>query len=87
MNTMVILKVTTDGFDDKYLGLHFPKGRLEAGKFQSSKDKALRRLSDWIEKYASSGVKEIQIKSVIQALPVFAMSIFKFPVSLCEDLS
>ena len=27
------------------------------------------------------------IKSVLQALPVYAMGIFKFPASLCEDLS
>ena len=64
-----------------------PEGRMKAGKFQSTKDKALKRVSDWIEKYASSGVKELQIKSVVQSLPVYAMGIFKFPASLCEDLS
>ena len=60
---------------------------MKAGKFQSTKDKALKRVTDWVEKYASSGVKEIQIKSVIQAIPVYAMCIFKFPASLCEELS
>ena len=75
----VILKITIDGFEDKYLGLPIPEGRMKAGKFQSTKDKVLKRVSDYIEKYASSGAKEIQIKSVIQAIPVFAMGIFKFP--------
>ena len=32
-------------------------------------------------------MKEDLIKSVIQALPVHAMGIFKFPTSLCEDLT
>ena len=56
-------------------------------QLQSTKDKALKRVSDWIEKYASSGAKETLIKSVLQALPVYAMGIFKFPASLCEELS
>ena len=65
VSIMVVLKITEEGFEDKYLGLPVPEGRMKAGKFQYTKDKALRRLSDWIEKYASSGAKEIQIKSVI----------------------
>ena len=84
---MVILKITVDGFKDKYLGLPVPEERMKAGKFQSTKEKVLKRLSDWIEKYASCGVKEDLIKSVIQALPVYAMGIFKFPASLCEELT
>ena len=79
VSILVILKITIDGFEDKYLGLPIPEGRMKAGKFQSTKDKVLKRVSDYIEKYASSGAKEIQIKSVIQAIPVFAMGIFKFP--------
>ena len=85
MAIMVILKITVDGFEDKYLGLPVPEGRMKAGKFQSTKEKVLKRLSDWIEKYASCGVKEDLIKSVIQALPVYAMGIFKFPASLCKE--
>ena len=30
---MVILKITVDGFKDKYLGLPVPEGRMKAGKF------------------------------------------------------
>ena len=84
---MVILNITAEGFEDKYLGLPVPEGRMKAGKFQSTKDKALKRSSDWIEKYASSGIKENQIKAVLQALPVYAMGIFKFPTSLCDELA
>ena len=87
MSILVILKITIDGFEDKYLGLPIPEGRMKAGKFQYTKDKALKRGSDWIEKYASSGAKEVQIKSIIQAIMVYAMSIFKFPMTLCDELS
>ena len=85
--TMVILNITAEGFEDKYLGLPVPEGRMKVGKFQSTKDKVLKRSSDWIEKYASSGIKENQIKAVLQALPVYAMGIFKFPASLCDELA
>lgn len=87
VSTMLILKITAEGFEDKYLGLPVPQGRMKAGRFQTTKEKAVKRLSDWIDKYASSGVKEDLIKSVIKALPVYAMGIFKFPASLSEDLS
>ena len=59
MSLLVILKITCDGFEDKYIGLPVPEGRMKADKFQYTKDKALKRGSNWIEKYASSGAKEI----------------------------
>ena len=43
---MVILCITAEGFEDKYLGLPVPQGRMKAGKFQSTKDKALKILLD-----------------------------------------
>ena len=85
--SMVILGIIVEGFEDRYLGLPIPEGRVKADKFQYTKDMFLKRLSDWIEKYASCGVKEDLIKTIIQDLPMYAMGIFKFPVSLCEELS
>ena len=87
MSILVILQITSEGFDGKYLGLPVPEGRMKAGTFQSTKDKVIKRGADCVEKYASSGVKEIQIKSIMQAITVYAMGIFKFPVSLCDELS
>jgi hypothetical protein len=42
VSTMVILKFTVDGFEDKYLGLSMPEGRMKVGKCKSTKDKALK---------------------------------------------
>lgn len=57
--TMVILKIMVDWFEDKYLGLPIPEGRMKAGTFQSTKENALKRLSDWLKNmHASCGVKE-----------------------------
>ncbi|KAK1629097.1 hypothetical protein QYE76_003412 [Lolium multiflorum] len=73
-------------FEEKYLGLPVPNGRMKNGKFEPIKERYKKKLNDWTEKYASSAAKEVLIKSVAQAIPLHAMSVFKFSVSLCEDL-
>jgi hypothetical protein len=82
-----ILKYETTCFEEKYLGLPVPEGRMKKGKLQSHKERFLKRASDWIEKYMSGGAKEILIKAVLQSLPTYAMGIFKFPVGLLDELS
>jgi len=43
-------------------------------------------MEGWKQKFISKGGKEILIKTVIQATPQYAMSIFKIPVSLCKSI-
>jgi hypothetical protein len=73
-------------FEEKYLGLPVPNGRMKNGKFEPIKERYKKKLNDWAEKYASSAAKEMLIKSVGQAIPLHAMTVFKFSISLCEDL-
>jgi ribonuclease HI len=82
-----LLKYETACFEEKYLGLPVPDGRLKKGKLQSTKDRFLKKANDWVEKYMSSAAKEILIKAVLQSLPTYAMGVFKFPVGLTEDFS
>jgi hypothetical protein len=60
------LQVQSVGFEEKYLGLPVPEGRMKDGKFQPVKEKIKKRVTDYSEKYSSSGAKEVLIKSVIQ---------------------
>lgn len=46
-----ILKYETVTFEEKYLGLPVPEGRMKKGKFQPPKSKFVKRASDWVEKY------------------------------------
>lgn len=82
-----LLQIVCHNFEDKYLGFPTPEGRLNKGKFQSLQEKMWKRIILWGENYLSSGGKEIMLKAVIQAIPVYVMSIFRLPESVCEDLN
>jgi hypothetical protein len=82
-----ILKYDTTCFEEKYLGLLVPKGKMKSGKLKSTKEKFSEHANDWSEKYMSSGAKEVLIKSVLQALTTYAMGVFKFLVGLVDNLT
>ncbi len=60
---------------------------MSKGKFQSLQEKIWKRIIMWGENFLSSGGKEIMLKAVIQAIPVYVMGLFKLPDSVCEDLN
>jgi hypothetical protein len=82
-----ILKVEVMTLDEKYLGLPIPEGHIKEGKLKSSKEKLSKKFSAWNEKYMSAAAKEALIKSVAQSISNHAMSVFKFPAGLCDDMS
>lgn len=45
-----------------------------------------KKLEGWKENLISKARKEVLIKSVVQALPQYAMSIFKIPISICRAI-
>ena len=71
---------------EKYLGLPPVVGRAKQKAFNEIKDRVWRRLQGWKEKLLSQAGREVLIKAVIQAIPTYAMSCFKFPAGLCDDL-
>jgi hypothetical protein len=80
-----ILGITQSTFDEKYLGLPTPEGRMKEEKFQPTKDRFAKRLSYRNEKLMSMAGKEVLIKSVAQALPIYIMGIFKLPAGFHDD--
>ena len=73
-------------FEAKYLGLPMPNGKMKRGVFQPLEERFQKRMCAWKEKELSTAGKEILIKSVAQALPNYVMSVFKLPLTLCDEL-
>ena len=81
------LQVSTDDFEEKYLGMPTPDGRMHKGKFQNLQEQLTRRIMLWGDNIPSQGGKEILIKAVAQAIPTFIMGVFKLPAAVCDDLT
>ena len=84
-NIMSILRTVHASFDDKYLGLPVPEGRMKCGRFQGTMEKLGKRLSGWTNRHLSVGGKEVLIKSVAQAFPTYVMGVFKLSAEFCEE--
>ncbi|XP_016707787.1 uncharacterized mitochondrial protein AtMg00310-like [Gossypium hirsutum] len=70
---------------EKYLGLPNMVGRRKKESFQNLKDRIKLKIENWSTRFLSQGGKEVFIKSVLQAIPTYAMACFLLPKSLCEE--
>jgi hypothetical protein len=80
-----ILEVEHSSFEEKYLGLPTPDGRMKAERFQPLKERYRKRLTDYAEKYMSMAAKETLIKAVAQALSIYVMGVFQLSASFHDD--
>lgn len=71
---------------EKYLGLPSMVGRRKHQFFSMVKTRVLNKIKGWQSQLFSLGGKEILLKAVVQAIPIYAMSVFKLPKGLCEDV-
>ncbi|KAA3466500.1 reverse transcriptase [Gossypium australe] len=61
-------------------------GRNKRMAFKGLKEKCFNRLNSWGSKNLSISGWEILIKSVLQVIPMYAMSCFLLPRSFCSEL-
>jgi hypothetical protein len=69
-----------------YLGLPSMVGRSKKETFAYIKDRIWKRINSWRSRPLSRAGKEIMIKSVLQAIPAYVMSIYILPDSLINDI-
>jgi hypothetical protein len=60
---------------------------MSNGKFQSLQNRLARCLVEWDDSHKSQAAKEILIKAIAQAIPVYVMTVFKLPLGLCDELT
>ncbi|CAJ2655005.1 unnamed protein product [Trifolium pratense] len=70
----------------KYLGLPSMVGRSKKETFNYIKDRVWRKINSWSSKCLSKAGREVLIKSVLQAIPSYVMSIFLILGSLIDAI-
>lgn len=72
--------------DCKYLGLPNFMQRSKIATLGYLRGKVKKRVQSWEGSLISQGGKEVLIKSVAQALPTYAMSVFLLPIEIHQDI-
>ena len=72
---------------EKYLELPSLIGGSKKKSFREIKEKLAGKLTGWKEKLLTKAGKEVLIKAVAQVIPTYAMSCFKIPNSLCDEMT
>ena len=71
---------------EKYLGLPAMVGRNKKASLNFIKERVWNKLQGWKEKLISQAGREVLLKAVVQAIPIFVMSCFKLPSRLLNDI-
>jgi hypothetical protein len=69
------------------LGLLAIVGAERSDCFIHFVERIIQRINGWKEKYLSIAGKEILLKVVAQAIPVYAMSVFQIPIGVCKKMT
>jgi hypothetical protein len=69
-----------------YLGLPSMIGRKKKNVFAYIKDKIWKRINSWRGRSLSRAGKEVMIKSVLQAIPTYVMSVYLLSDSTIRDI-
>lgn len=70
----------------KYLGLPLVIGRPKREVFGFVLEAAKKRMINWKNQFLSQADKEVFLKFVIDALPVYIMSCFQLPGNIIKEL-
>ncbi|KAK5811006.1 hypothetical protein PVK06_026323 [Gossypium arboreum] len=81
-----ILGVRISNNSEKYLGLPTIVGQQKKHAFVHIKERFLKLLNNWSLRFLLTGGKEVFLKSILQAILIYAMQCFKLSASFCLEL-
>ncbi|KAL0355668.1 UNVERIFIED_CONTAM: LINE-1 retrotransposable element O protein [Sesamum radiatum] len=85
-NLSELLGIRLEEKHDKYLGLPSIVGKSRRAVFNCIRDRVWSRIQGWSDKLLSQAGKTVLIKSVLQAIPTYAMGCFRLPFSLINEI-
>lgn len=71
---------------DYYLGLPAEWGRNKTQSLNFVKERLQKRVEGSKENLLTHGGKEVMLKSVVGAIPTYAMGIIRFPATICDEM-
>lgn len=71
---------------DLYLGQRTFCLRKKRIQFDYLRERIHKKIHGWTSRFFSQGGREVLIKSVLQAIPSYAMSCFRLPISICHNI-
>ena len=69
-----------------YLGLPLGANHKLLGVWNTVEDRFGKRLASWKSQYISKGGRLTLIQSTLSSLPIYCLSLFRMPVSICSRL-
>ncbi|KAF7808312.1 reverse transcriptase [Senna tora] len=82
-----ILNIDKTDHPGKYLGLPLMWGRSKSEALGFIKVKVAQRVQGWKQSLLSQVVREVLIKAMASAVPIYPMACFKFPKVVCEEIN
>ena len=80
------LSIEAEGGIGKYLGLPEHFGRKKRDIFASIVDRIRQKAFSWTSRFLSGAGKQVLLEAVLSAMPCYAISCFKIPISLCKQI-
>ncbi|KAL9668236.1 hypothetical protein QQ045_002614 [Rhodiola kirilowii] len=71
----------------RYFGLPLLMGQRKTEICRSVVEKIWRKVNDWKSKFLSTAGREVLIKAVVQAMPVYTMSDYLFPKTIIAEMA
>jgi len=81
-----LLGIHNEGGEGKYLGLPEQFNKKKKELFNYIIEKVKDKTQGWSKKFLSQGGKEVLLKAVALAMPVYSMNIFKLTKEVCEEI-